>query len=365
MEGEWRASRGLSAGTLNIKPLPITTPFNSITNLSNWLITTSTRNNAPAIAYTVKLNVSDLGGSPDTFNNSLGAILLAHPDKYIDLDLSGSTMTNIPNYAFSTYNFDTFTRDGCAITGITIPNTVISIGEGAFFGCKYLTSVTIGSGVNSIGKDAFSGCTDLASIEVPDANTAYSFEDGVLYNKDKTTLVMCLTRKTGAFSIPNSVTSIGNGAFTDCISITGVTIPDGITSIGNNVFIGCTSLASVTIPDGITSIGNTAFTRCTSLASITIPDSVESIGDGAFMGCTGLTSVTIPNNVESIGGMAFLMTNLTSVTFEGTIPSSGFPNDYPPFPGDLRAKFYATDATNGTPGTYTRPNGTSETWTKK
>jgi hypothetical protein len=150
-----------------------------------------------------------------------------------------------------------------------------------------------------------------------------------------------------------------------------------ITSIGYNVFNNyyyynganisevCITLAGITIPDSVTSIGSYAFLS-TNLASVTIPNRVISIGGDAFSSCTRLTSVTISNSVTSISDFAFAgCTSLTSVTFESTIASGSFGTTIP-FPGDLRAKFYATDTTNGTPGTYTTANpGSNPTWTKE
>ena len=106
-------------------------------------------------------------------------------------------------------------------------------------------------------------------------------------------------------TIPDSVTSIGVGAFYGCSGLTSVTIPNGVTNIGSSVFCDCSGLTSVTIPDSVTSIGDSAFYNCCGLTSVTIPDSVTSIGDGAFYGCSGLTSVTIPDSVTSIGSEAF------------------------------------------------------------
>ena len=124
--------------------------------------------------------------------------------------------------------------------------------------------------------------------------------------------------------IPEGVTSIGNGAFSYCSSLTSVTIPDSVTSIGDCAFEDCRSLTSVTIPDGVTSIGYSAFEDCRNLTSVTIPESVTSIGDQAFYGCSSLTSVTIPDSVTSIGYSAFNgCRSLTSVTIPDSVTSIG------------------------------------------
>ena len=155
-----------------------------------------------------------------------------------------------------------------SLTSVTIPNSVTSIGEYAFYDCKSLTSVTIPGSVTSIGLYAFASCTSLTGIWVAEGNSHYANDaSGVLFNKDKTTLVQC-PGAFAAYTIPDSVTSIGDNTFDHCTSLTSVTIPDSVTSIGDNTFDHCTSLTSVTIPDGVTSIGWREFSNCTSLTDV-------------------------------------------------------------------------------------------------
>jgi hypothetical protein len=137
-------------------------------------------------------------------------------------------------------------------------------------------------------------------------------------------------------------------------------------SIPASAFNGCITLTNVIIPGRVTSIGGSAFSGCTSMESVTIGNNVTSIGSSAFQNCSSLTSVTIPASVQGFDNIAFGSgcISLNSVTFQGTIPSSGWANNNAygtVFPGDLRAKFYATNKDNGTPGTYTK---SGNTWTK-
>ena len=210
---------------------------------------------------------------------------------------------------------------GCSsLTSITMPDSVTSIETSAFSGCSRLTSVTIPEGVTSIKASAFYGCSALVEILVNQNNQNYSSADGVLFNKDGTTLVVCGAGKTGQYIVPGGVTSIGEEAFDGCTGLTSVTISDGVTSIGDSAFSYCTGLTSVTIPESVTSIGDSAFSRCSGLTSVTIPGSVTSISFHAFSYCTGLTSVTISDGVAIIDSFAFFeCTGLTTITIPASV----------------------------------------------
>ena len=207
----------------------------------------------------------------------------------------------------------------------TIPNSVTSIESYSFAGCFRLTTVTIPSSVTSIRSVAFYGSGILTSITVDANNPNYSSSvDGVLFDKNQTTLIQCPRGKTGSYTIPNSVTSIGDAAFSNCFGLTSVAIPNSVTSIGSSVFSACTGLTSVAIPNSVTSIGSSVFSACTGLTSVAIPNSVTSIGSSAFSNCFGLTSVTIPKSVTSIGSSAFqVCNNLKSAILLGNAPTMG------------------------------------------
>ena len=215
---------------------------------------------------------------------------------------------------------------GCSnLSNVQLPNSLALINDSAFYGCSSLTSVTIPDGVKRIDNSAFEGCIRLTSFSVNEGNSNYSSQDGVLFNKDKTELIQYpIGNERTTYDIPNSVTSIGNSAFSECTSLASVTIPNSVTSIGNSAFDGCRSLTSITIPDSVESIGWSAFSGCKRITSVTIPNSVTSIGDSAFDGCASLISVTIGNGVTSIGNFAFEdCTSLTSVTIPDSVTSIG------------------------------------------
>ena len=179
---------------------------------------------------------------------------------------------------------------GCStLISITIPTGVTSIRNYAFADCASLTSITIPDSVLSIGDFIFDGCLNLTSITVDENNDVYSSQNGILFNKDKNKILVCPCAKTGTYVIPDSITSIEDGAFYCCSKLTNITIPNSVTSIGEWAFADCSELTGIIIPNSVTSIKDGTFRNCSGLTSITIPASVTSIGKYAFTNCNNLT----------------------------------------------------------------------------
>ena len=173
--------------------------------------------------------------------------------------------------------------------------------------------ISIPNSVTTIGDGAFGGCTGLTGIEIPNSVTTIG---NYAFNK--------CTGLTG-IEIPNSVTTIGNYAFNECTGLTSVILGDSVTTIGNYAFNKCTGLTGIEIPNSVTTIGNYAFNECTGLTSVILGDSVTTIGDYAFNECTGLTgNLVIPNSVTTIGSHAFhVCSGLTGIEIPNSVTTIG------------------------------------------
>ena len=266
---------------------------------------------------------------------------------------SGLTSVTIPN---SVTSLGFYCFYGCSsLTSITIPNSVTSLGDYCFYDCSSLTSITIPNSVTSLGDWCFSYCSGLTSITIPNSVTSLGF--------------YCFTWCSGltSITIPNSVTRLGGYCFAGCNGLESIVvaaenpvydsrdncnaiiktstnqmiagcknsqIPNTVTSLGEGCFCGCSSLTSITIPNSVTRLGSSCFGGCSGLESIVveadnpvydsrencnaiiesstntmiagcknshIPSSVTSLGWYCFDGCSSLTSITIPNSVTSLG----------------------------------------------------------------
>ena len=249
-----------------------------------------------------------------TSNSDMSVILTKAEKTAQNVEIPKYVIINGEKYAVTEIRIEVFEFfDG--LKSIIIPNSVTSIGSYAFYGCSGLTSLTIPNSVTSIGNGAFYNCSGLTSITVDSKNTIYDSRNNcnaIIRKSDNTLLFGCKNT-----IIPNSVTSIGNGAFYKCSGLTSMTIPNSVTSIGESAFYGCSGLTSLTIPNSVTSIGYRAFSGCMELKEIycnwLYPQNIKEIDD-AF------------NGTDIYGNCIIYVPKGTLDAYKSTLPWNRFTN---------------------------------------
>ncbi|QVK18233.1 leucine-rich repeat protein [Mycoplasmatota bacterium] len=309
-------------------------------------------------SVTIPNSITTIGGFAFYLDSNLTTVIFEEGSQLTTIEFSSFaeaknlTSITIPN-SVTTIEQGAFSGVR-SLKNITIPSSVTTIGSRAFDNTTSLTNITIPSSVTSIGNNVFSEATSLKSINVDVDNPVYSSKDGVLLNKNQTKIICYPAGKNETtYTIPDSVTYISNQEFKGATSLESIkvevdnpvysskdgvllnknqtkiicypagkneatyTIPDSVTRIGNYAFYKATNLESITIPDSVIRIDDFAFYKASNLTSFTIPNSVTSIGNYAFKGATSITSITIPNSVAIIGMGTFEgATSLKTVIFE-------------------------------------------------
>ena len=250
-------------------------------------------------------------------------------DKLTDITLPES-LTSIGSYVFGWCSALTdialpdsltsigFQAFGCcyALTDITLPDSVTSVGSSAFCNCTSLTTVSVGSGLKSLSVNAFNSCSKLSFISVSEDNTAYASVDGIVYNKEKTKLLIVPAAISGEIAIPRTVEEFTQ-AVNSCKNLTAIHVEDGnlnyksvdgiVYTADGKTMLCCPrgKVGSVDVQNGAESIDDYAFCQCDKLTDITLPESLTSIGSYAFGWCSALTDIALPESLTSIGFQAF------------------------------------------------------------
>ena len=210
---------------------------------------------------------------------------------------------------------------GCtSLTEITIPDSVREIGNHAFMHCENLKKVNIGAGVSKISYDVFDGCNNLKDLSVSPNNPNYCSVDGVIYNKDKTELILLPKGISGAYTVLPGTKTVKEYAGYQCESLTSLTIPASVKNLEQYAFAWCTGMTSVTLSEGFSEIGYRSFAWCKALPEITIPKTLTEIGMGGFNGCVALTKITFTGSPPNIKQEAFGSVTAT-IYYPGKISS--------------------------------------------
>ena len=309
-------------------------PLSAVTAFAADTSTVHEANDGEGI-YKYAYEVDEYGNA--TITEFLGPVDPANDGPYnitIPDKLGGYPVTGLGEYSFSAQDYDSplYEIHHNKIHSVTIPQSVTSIGQHAFYACFSLDSLIIEDAATSIGANAFNGCSALTTLSLGEKITTigdYAFED--CSNLKNVTIPQSVTSigqqafyptDLHTLTIKGPIKSMGYGAFMCCTNLTSLSLDDGIQTIGDGAFAYCSALTNVTIPQSVTSIGFGAFSGCTSLTTLSLGKNITTIGKGAFAGCSELTNVTIPKKVETINPDTFNgCSKLESITLPAGLTS--------------------------------------------
>ena len=234
---------------------------------------------------TIPQSVTDLGQNVFSSCDNLGAIWVEEGNSAFSHDENG-VLYNVDKTVLVRY------PEGLGVTAYVIPQSVVIIGDHAFYCCYGLTEVTIPEGVTTVGDYAFCYCENLCVADIP--NSVITIGDSSFYGTGLKTV-----------NLTGQVSRIEDHAFLRCKSLTDVTIGSNVSYLGDYAFEYCSGLKTVTIEEGLSNIGNSAFSDCTALKQVILPQSLTSIGRWAFYGCESLERVSLPQNLSFIDERAF------------------------------------------------------------
>ena len=292
------------------------------------------RSRADLERVTIHSGITNINGTAFCGCTRLSAIIVSEKNQHYTSTKGGLFATNGILFDKNKTTLICYPA-GIKKSSYTIPNSVMYIGEFAFFGCEKLKNVAISKSVVRIGEAAFYQCKELSSILIPNSVTrinrasfsgckklkSITISNGLVHI-DESAFEGC--EKLKNITIPASVASIGKSAFRQCIELSSIAIPEGVVHIDRDTFLGCKKLKSITLPVGVTYVGEFAFEGCENLKNITLPKSVTSIGKSAFRQCKSLKKISIPPGVTSLEEDLFAFCKkLKNITIPDSVTNIG------------------------------------------